>query len=66
MNEKLVALELNNTWDIMYRPIDRKIRGFRWVFKIKYKANGNIERLILVAKGHTKIEGFDYTETFSR
>lgn len=67
MNEELSALELSDTWKIVPKSSDRKIIGSRWVYKIKHKSNGDIERLkaILVARGHTQIEGFDYNETFS-
>lgn len=67
MNEELATLELNQTWDLVPKPKDRKVIGLRWIYKVKHKSNGDIERLKvrLVAKGHTHIEGFDYNETFS-
>lgn len=67
MNEELSALELNDTWKIIPKPKDRKVIGSRWVYKVKYKSNEDIERLKarLMAKDHTQIEGFDYIEIFS-
>ncbi|GJZ48148.1 ribonuclease H-like domain-containing protein, partial [Tanacetum coccineum] len=67
MNAKIEALNKNQTWIITDFPANRKAIGNKWIFKIKYKASGDIDRYkaILVAKGFNQREGIDFDETFS-
>eukprot|EP00257_Ricinus_communis_P015209 XP_015573077.1 uncharacterized protein LOC107261050 [Ricinus communis] len=67
MNDKMKALQKNETWELVDCPAGKKPVGCRWVYTIKYKADGTIERFKarLVAKGYTQIYGIDYTKTFS-
>jgi hypothetical protein len=59
MNAELFALAANNTWDLLQLPKNKKAIGSKWVYKIKYKANGEIERYKarLLAKGYNQKEG---------
>lgn len=61
------ALEENNTWTIENLPPGKKAIGSQWVFKVKFKSDGTIERYKarLFAMGNKQIEGEDYGETFS-
>ncbi|XP_073016272.1 uncharacterized mitochondrial protein AtMg00820-like [Primulina eburnea] len=67
MQEELEALKKNNTWKLVPLTEGKKLVGCKWVFSIKYKADGSIERYKarLVAKGFTQTYGVDYLETFS-
>ena len=67
MKAEIGALNLNRTWDIVVTPSNVKPIGCKWVYKIKRRANGSIQRYKarLVAKRFSQIEGIDYMETFS-
>lgn len=55
---ELKALQQNNTWTLVQLLVGHKPIGYRWVYKIKYKSDGTIERYkaCLVAKGYNQIE----------
>lgn len=61
------ALINTNTWELVEISSDRKLISSKWVFKIKYKVDGSIERYKarLVAKGFNQRKGIDFHETLS-
>ncbi|KAJ0589411.1 putative RNA-directed DNA polymerase [Helianthus annuus] len=67
MKSEMEALMKNDTWEKCVLPLGKKTVGCRWVFTIKHKPDGTIERYKarLVAKGYTQTYGVDYSETFS-
>ncbi|KAL8120516.1 hypothetical protein AgCh_017628 [Apium graveolens] len=67
MRKEIIALQENQTWELVSLPAGKKPVGSKWVYKIKLKADGNIERFKarLVAKGYNQKWGIDYEETFS-
>ncbi|KAE8718660.1 hypothetical protein F3Y22_tig00110004pilonHSYRG00060 [Hibiscus syriacus] len=67
MNEEILALESNNTWSLVPLPSNKTPIGSKWMYRIKYNSNGEVERFKarLFAKGYTQRELVDYVETFS-
>lgn len=67
MNEEMRSLQKNSTWEVADLPIGKTPVGCRWVFTIKYKADGTFERFKarLVTKGYTQTYGINYIETFA-
>ncbi|KAL8135550.1 hypothetical protein AgCh_010259 [Apium graveolens] len=62
MNKELLALHQNKTWELVSLPTGKKPIGCKWVYKIKCKADGSIERFKarLVAKGYNQKWGIDF------
>lgn len=67
MQEEIVALEQNQTWELVSKLRDVKPISCKWVYKIKHRTDGSIERhkARLVARGFSQQYGLDYDETFS-
>lgn len=57
----------NKTWTECNLPIGRKPVSCKWVFKLKRKSNGDIDKYKarLVARGFSQTIGFDYNETYA-
>jgi histone deacetylase 1/2 len=53
MNNEYEALLRNRTWHLVPRPKGKNVIGCKWVYKVKRKADGSIDRhkARLVAKG---------------
>ncbi|MCO5566627.1 hypothetical protein L7F22_020304 [Adiantum nelumboides] len=67
MDDEMDALVKNDTWDLVCLPSGKKAIGSKWVYKVKCKSDGSVERYKarLVAKGYAQTKGLDYDETFS-
>ena len=55
MQAEIDALQANNTWCEVDLPLGKKAISSKWVFKIKLKENGSLERYKarLVIRGNT-------------
>ena len=60
------SLMENKTWELVKLPEGRRAIGCKWVFRVKYDSNGQVERFKgrLVAQGYSQKYGIDYDETF--
>ncbi|WVZ67619.1 hypothetical protein U9M48_016671 [Paspalum notatum var. saurae] len=67
MEDEFSALLRNKTWHLVPPVKGKNIIDCRWVYKIKRKADGTIDRYKarLVAKGFKQRYGIDYEDTFS-
>jgi histone deacetylase 1/2 len=67
MQEEFQALIQNKTWHLVPPRDGLNIIDCKWVFKLKHKPDGSIDRYKahLVAKGFKQQYGVDYADTFS-
>ena len=67
MNEEMEALQKNATWELVPLPKGMKPIGCRWVFTVKLKPDGSIDRYKArqVVKGYAQRYGIDYQDTFA-
>lgn len=67
VKEEIESMAKNQVWDLVELPKGSKAIDCKWVFKIKRNSYGKVEwyKARLLAKGYTKKEGINYSETFS-
>ncbi|KAL0363827.1 UNVERIFIED_CONTAM: Copia protein [Sesamum angustifolium] len=60
MDKELEALEISHIWDFTVLPEGKHAIGSRWVFKVKLKQDGSIDRYKarLIAKGYTQMRAW--------
>ena len=67
MDDEMVALDENETQNLVQFPEGKKSIGCKWIYKIKYNVDGSVSRhkARLVAKGYVQTYGIDFGETFN-
>ena len=66
MEAEFQSLQKNHTWTLSDLPAGKKPISCKWVYKVKYNADGTLDKYkaCLVARGFSQKEGIDYEETF--
>ena len=66
MMKEFEMLKERGVFELVPRPEGKNIVGFKWVYVVKWKKNGKVERqkTRMVAKGFTQVIGKDYEETY--
>jgi hypothetical protein len=67
MDKEVDALQKNNMWHLVPRRPGTNVIEYKWVHKVKRKADGSIDwyKARLVAKGFKQRYEIDYEDTFS-
>jgi hypothetical protein len=67
MTEEYQFIMKNDVWDIVLRPEGKSVVTSKWIYTIKYVADGSVKKYKarFVARGFSQVEGIDYEETFA-
>ena len=67
MSSEMESLRENGVYEIVDRPVGKKVVQSKWVLRVKTNEKGEIEKYKarVVAKGFSQVEGVDYDQTFS-
>ncbi|KAL4354076.1 hypothetical protein GQ457_06G014380 [Hibiscus cannabinus] len=67
MQNEMSMIQKNQTWVLVDRPIEKRVIGVKWVFRMKLNVDGSVNRLKarLVVEGYAQQFGVDYSETFA-
>ena len=67
MLEEYNSILTNDVWDVVPRPQGKSVVTSKWIYKVKFSADGSIEKCKarFVARGFSQKEGIDYDKTFA-
>lgn len=63
MEEEMRMIEKNQTWELTDYPQGKNVIDVKWIYKIKFKADGSIQKhkARLVARGFTQKPGINFS-----
>ena len=67
MNEELLTLEVNETWELEPALEGAFVIGSTWIYSVNVHSDGSLDRYNarLVVQGYKQEYGIDYEETFA-
>lgn len=67
MQQEIKSLKKNGTWTFTNLPKGKQTIDSKWVYKVIYKPNGEVEqyKVRLVTKEFSQLEGIDYHDMFA-
>ena len=67
VKSEMDSLRENGVYEIVDRPLGKKVFKSKWVFRVKTNELGEVEKYEarVVAKGFSQVEGIDYDQTFN-
>jgi len=65
--EEMNSFQHMGVYEVVPQPKGRKVIGSKWVFCIKHRPDGNVEKYkaCVVAQGFTQVEGLNFNKTFT-
>ena len=67
MREEMLAIDRNDTWELVTPPPNCRPIGLKWIFKLKKNPQGEVikYKAWLVVKGYSQRKGIDYEEVYA-
>ena len=67
MREEMLAIDRNDTWELVTPPPNCRPIGLKWIFNLKKNPRGEVikYKARLVVKGYSQQKGLDYDEIYA-
>ena len=67
MREEMLAIDRNDTWELVTPPPNCRPIGLKWIFKLEKNPRGEVikYKARLLVKGYSQRKGLDYDEIYA-